>query len=195
MNRYIRLFVAAVLAVMTISPAFADEAQKLKDLESAMTAPGVDAPAPRKGRTRAIVFDDETQPAAAPASPVASTNGNCGELPTDVKAIAIDFSIQFKMGSAQISPASEKILREIAKVLSLSSRCVLVEGHTDATGNVDRNNALSRERADSVVNYIVEQSSIDRKRLVPIGKGSSEPLKNLNPRNPDNRRVVFKVVG
>jgi len=195
MNLYIRLFVAAVLGVMTMSPAFADEAQKLKDLESAMTAPGADAPAPRKGRTRAIVFDDETQPAAEPASPVASANGNCSELPTDVKAIAIDFSIQFKMGSAQISPASEKMLREIAKVLSLSSRCVLVEGHTDATGNLDRNNALSKERADSVVNYIVEQSSIDRKRLVPIGKGSSEPLKNLNPRNPDNRRVVFKVVG
>jgi outer membrane protein OmpA-like peptidoglycan-associated protein len=113
-----------------------------------------------------------------------------------VKATAVDFAIQFKVGSAEVAPSSEGVLREIAKILALSpDRCVLVEGHTDASGNADKNMALSRERAGSVVRFIVEKTGLDRNRLVPIGKGSSDPLQNLDQRDPKNRRVVFKVVG
>ncbi len=54
---------------------------------------------------------------------------------------------------------------------------------------------LSRERAGSVVKFIVERAGMDRNRLVAIGKGPNEPLKNLDPRDSKNRRVVFKVVG
>lgn len=84
---------------------------------------------------------------------------------------------------------------EIAKILALSpERCVLVEGHTDISGNAERNLLLSRERAGSVVQFISDRGGVDRKRLVPVGKGSSDPVKNLDPRDPKNRRVVFKVV-
>ena len=196
MKHYLRfIMVAAMPAMLFMSPVFADDAQKIRDLERAISTPVADTPAPKKLRTRAIVFDSDEKPATDTKTPDVAGNINCSDLPIDSKSVAIDFSIQFKLGSAQISPASEKMLKEIAKVLALSNKCVLVEVHTDATGNVDQNNVLSKARADSVVNYIVEQSGLDRKRLVPTGKGSSEPLQNLNPRNPNNRRVVFKVVG
>ena len=65
---------------------------------------------------------------------------------------------------------------------------------TDASGNYDRNLMLSRERAESVINFLTSRSGIDRKRLVPVGKGSSDPLRSLDARDPKNRRVVFKVV-
>lgn len=178
-----------------------DEAAKLKELERALSAPQEGAPigaAPKaKVRTRAIVFDSEPQTAAPAPEPakVAAAAMDCAAIPPDAKMIGVDFQIQFKVGSATISPASEATLTEIAKILSLSpSRCVLVEGHTDASGNADRNLVLSRDRADSVVNYIVEKNGIDRKRLVPLGKGSTDTMKNLDPRDPKNRRVVFKVV-
>ena len=117
-------------------------------------------------------------------------------MPSDAKAITVDFAIQFKVGSADVAPASEDTLRQISKILALSpDRCVLVEGHTDASGNADANMTLSRERAGSVVKFIVERAGMDRNRLVAIGKGPNEPLKNLDPRDPKNRRVVFKVVG
>jgi len=172
-----------------------DEA-KLKELERAMNAP-VEGSIAKKPRTRAIVFDAEPAQAAAPTSePKAASAADCGSLPPDVKATAVDFAIQFKVGSAEIAPASEDVLRQISKILTLSpDRCVLVEGHTDASGNADKNIALSRERAGSVAKFIVEKAGMDRNRLVPIGKGSSDPLKNLDPRDPKNRRVVFKVVG
>jgi outer membrane protein OmpA-like peptidoglycan-associated protein len=112
-----------------------------------------------------------------------------------VKANAVDFAIQFQVGSARVSPASEATLGSIAKILAMApDRCVLVEGHTDATGNFDKNMALSRDRAGSVVNYIAEKAGIERNRLVPQGKGSTDPAPGLDPRDPKNRRVVFKVV-
>lgn len=171
-----------------------DEAAKLEALQRAMTAPGDGEPAKKKVRTRAIVFDNAgSAPAASAAAPAGALD--CASLPPDVKANAVDFSIQFQVGSAKVSPASEATLGSIAKILALApDRCVIVEGHTDATGNADKNMALSRDRAGSVVNYIAEKAGIERKRLVPLGKGSSSPAAGLAPTDPKNRRVVFKVV-
>lgn len=171
-----------------------DEAAKLKELERAMAAPGDGEPVKKKVRTRAIVFDNAGSPAAA-NEPAPAAALDCASLPADVKANAVDFAIQFQVGSAKISSASEATLGSIAKILALApNRCVLVEGHTDATGNADKNMALSRDRAGSVVNYITEKAGIERKRLIPLGKGSSSPAAGLDPRDPKNRRVVFKVV-
>jgi OOP family OmpA-OmpF porin len=174
-----------------------DEAAKLEALQRAMTAPGDGEPAKKKVRTRAIVFDKEgsapAASAAAPAAPAAALD--CASLPPDAKANAVDFAIQFQVGSAKVSPSSEATLGSIAKILALApDRCVIVEGHTDATGNSDKNMALSKDRAGSVVNYISDKAGIERKRLVPIGKGSSNPATGLAPTDPKNRRVVFKVV-
>lgn len=168
-----------------------DDAAKLKDLERAMSAPGDGDPAKKRTKTRAIVFDNAGAPAAsAPAAAL-----DCANLPPDVKANAVDFAIQFQVGSAKVSPASEATLGSIAKILALApDRCVIVEGHTDSTGNADKNMALSKERAGSVVNYITEKAGIERKRLVPLGKGSSSPAAGLAPNDPKNRRVVFRVV-
>jgi outer membrane protein OmpA-like peptidoglycan-associated protein len=54
--------------------------------------------------------------------------------------------------------------------------------------------ALSRDRANAVVIFIATRHGIDRKRFVPVGKGSTETMPNLDARDPKNRRVVFKVV-
>ncbi|HZX29783.1 MAG TPA: OmpA family protein [Rhodocyclaceae bacterium] len=189
------LMAVLLASVVGASVAYAadDDATKLKELERALSAPQ-EGVAPKKPRTRAIVFDSEPQSAPEPAQ-VAAAALDCAAIPPDAKMIGVDFQIQFNVGSATVSPASEATLTQIAKILALSpNRCVVVEGHTDITGNADRNLSLSRDRATSVVNYISERNGIDRKRLVPVGKGSTDTLKNLDPRDPKNRRVVFKVV-
>lgn len=198
MNKSSRMMVSSALAGLLFAGlgsqavSASDDTAKLKELERVMSAPAEGAK--KQYKTRAIVFDNDPQAAAA-ETPKASAGGDCSALPADVKAVPVDFAIQFKLGSAEVAASSEPTLREIAKILSLNpERCVLVEGHTDATGNVDRNMELSHRRADSVVKFIVEKSGINRSRLVPIGKGSSEPLQNHDPRDSKNRRVVFKVV-
>lgn len=169
-----------------------DEASGLEELRRAMTEP---AEAPKKKRTRAIVFDGDATQAQPGAVPAASGGFDCAALPADVRATAVQFPIQFRPGSAVITPGSGNTLSEIGKILALTpDRCIIVEGHTDAEGNADRNMALSRDRANAVVKFIVDKGSVERRRLVPVGKGSTDPLRDLDPRDARNRRVVFKVV-
>ncbi len=196
-----RQLVSLALSVAVVSSAaFADSGEdaKLKALQRAMSAPGVQADADEFS-PKAIVFDKEPEAGGTQnAKPVTAQGGatDCASLPANVQTTAVDFEIQFKVGSADLSPVSEGTLYKIAKILSLApDRCVFVEGHTDVSGNPDVNLRLSRERANSVVKFVVEKGGLQLNRLVPQGKGSSEPLKNLDPRNPKNRRVVFKVVG
>ena len=203
------------LAISTVSAqSNFDEEEKLRALERAMQTspePGVQPEHKQQRRTRAIVFENEGQE-QQPSAPAANQDArygyapppppsraippmDCAGLPSGVRSVAVDFSIQFRVGSAVVSPASERTLNQIARILALSpERCVIVEGHTDATGNYERNIELSHDRANSVVNFISERNRIDRRRLVPVGKGSSSPLDNLDARDPRNRRVVFKVV-
>jgi outer membrane protein OmpA-like peptidoglycan-associated protein len=184
-----------LLAVLASSVAWADEeADKLKQLEQAMSAPP-EKSLVKKPRTRAIVFDAAPQDAAAPAAEVAAKPTDCTKTAPDAKITAVDFAIQFKVGSAELTAPSEKTLKLISKVLSLSNNCILVEGHTDSAGNATRNMELSHQRAASVVKFISEKEGINQTRLVPVGKGSTEPLKDTDSHNPLNRRVVFKVVG
>lgn len=192
-NLYRVALVAAFVTLIggaTVFPAAAadDETSSLDELRRAMTEP---SEAPKKKRTRAIVFDGDS--AQAPAA--AGGALDCAALPPDVRATAVQFPIQFRPGSANITPASGNTLIEISKILSLTpDRCIIVEGHTDAEGNADRNMALSRDRANSVVKFISDKGAVERRRLVPVGKGSTDPLKDLDPRDSRNRRVVFKVV-
>jgi outer membrane protein OmpA-like peptidoglycan-associated protein len=193
--RIVAVMMVSFLSLGLVQAASDDE--KLKELERAMNAPSEMGMVKPKARTRAIVFDSQPQAnteSTAP-TPVARSSTDCAALPADIKSIGVDFAIQFNAGSATVSPASQSTLDQIAKVLALSpDRCVIVEGHTDSTGSFDKNMALSRERASSVVNFISSRNGIDRKRLVPVGKGPTDTLKDLDARDPKNRRVVFKVV-
>ncbi len=189
--------VAGSMCASLSSPAFAGDSDqvKLKALQRALTTP----PETDEFAPKSIVFDRDEK-AAAPAEgaqqPTSGSSGDCSLLPADVKTTVVDFEIQFKLGSAELSPVSENMLMQIAKILALTpDRCVFVEGHTDSTGNADRNLRLSRERANSVVGFIVSKAGVLRSRLITAGKGSTETLKGLDPRDPKNRRVSFKVAG
>lgn len=185
-----KITLASLLLFVSFVPSFnlahagdMDDAQKIKDFENQLNTSS-----PRK--TRAIVMDKNNDISAS------ANIANCGTIQDDSKAVAVDFSIQFKAGKAEIASSSEGTLRQISRVLALTpDRCILVEGHSDASGNFNTNMDLSKDRAAAVVKFIVDKSGMDKSRFVPIGKGSTEPLKNLDPRDAKNRRVVFKVIG
>lgn len=67
---------------------------------------------------------------------------------------------------------------------------IRIEGHTDSRGLAITNMKLSRARAESVKNYLVQKKGIDPKRIQTIGFGDTKPLgdnstdfgRNLNRR-------------
>lgn len=53
--------------------------------------------------------------------------------------------------------------------------------HTDARGEDIFNLDLSQRRAKECVRYLVEEKGIDPKRLVPVGKGETQPATYIDP--------------
>ncbi|MEW6163677.1 MAG: OmpA family protein [Pseudomonadota bacterium] len=192
-----------------------DRAPSVEELQRQLTG-AAEAPMPqqRKVRTRAIVFGDaapapqEAAPAVLPApqaqqAPQQQATYQQTAAPpaaaapaVQVSERAIAFPINFRVNSSDILPESVPFLESIAGLLNKDpSMRLVVEGHTDASGTHSRNLALSRERAFSVMNYLIDHYRIDPLRLVPVGKGFSEPLGGLEPENPKNRRVQFRIIG
>lgn len=183
-----------------------DRAPSVEELQKQLTGDGK-----KKVRTRAIVFGDAPapaaeQPAATPtaaqaAAPQAAAASASHAAPVGGQTIqvgerAIAFPINFRVNSSEILPESVPFLESIAGLLQKEAGMrLLIEGHTDSSGNAARNMSLSRERAFSVMNYLVDHYRVDPLRLVPVGKGFSEPLGGMEPTNPKNRRVQFRILG
>jgi len=112
-------------------------------------------------------------------------------------SIVIHDKIQFKLGSAEILPESHALLDEVARVFVDNPQIELVkiEGHTDITGSAGINRKLSKQRAESVREYLIK-AGVAGKRMVALGFGPDKPIAdNGTPEGQDkNRRVEFNIV-
>jgi outer membrane protein OmpA-like peptidoglycan-associated protein len=107
------------------------------------------------------------------------------------KAVTLDLSIQFDFNSAQLQASSKPLLDNLASAMNserLANLKFRIEGHTDAKGKAEYNQALSAKRALAVQTYLIDQS-VGPERLQAEGKGFSELLLPEKPLAPENRRV------
>ena len=105
-------------------------------------------------------------------------------------------NIYFDFDKWDLHPRSYIELNKLISVLlNNPSMSIQIHGHTDSIGSDNYNIYLSRKRAKSVINYLVEKG-IDISRLSYKAYGSSEPVES----NKDskgralNRRVEFKIM-
>lgn len=99
--------------------------------------------------------------------------------------------IDFAIGTASIAPSSEAAIARAAAILqSAGDRLVAVVGHSDNSGALDANMALSRQRAEAVRDALVARG-IAAGRLEAHGVGWLAPLApNDTPAGrAQNRRV------
>ncbi len=102
------------------------------------------------------------------------------------------YGIYFDTGKAIVKPESEPALAEITKLLASNSQLKLyVVGHTDNVGTATSNMALSRQRADAVLETLVTQYHVTADRLQSAGLGPMAPIaSNLDEAGrAKNRRV------
>ena len=103
--------------------------------------------------------------------------------------------IQFETGSAKIKPVSFPILNEVGNlILQNPNWNVEIQGHTDSSGNYEKNMDLSRKRAESVKAYLVNYG-VPEQQLTAKGFGPTEPIASNETAagRAKNRRVVFNV--
>lgn len=105
--------------------------------------------------------------------------------------------ILFDVDSDVLRPESTPVLNEILRTMSQhEDLAIVIEGHTDSTGEDAHNQDLSERRAQSVVAWLKDQG-IDEGRLSAVGKGETEPVADnatLDGRQ-ENRRVVVRAAG
>ncbi len=102
------------------------------------------------------------------------------------------YGIYFDTGKADLKPASDATLKEIATLLKQQPTLNLyVVGDTDNVGSFDANMNLSDRRAAAVVAALTRRYGIDSRRLKAVGIGPVDPVStNQTPEGRGrNRRV------
>jgi outer membrane protein OmpA-like peptidoglycan-associated protein len=100
--------------------------------------------------------------------------------------------VYFDTDKAEIKPASETTLREMAKLLKENLQLkVYIVGHTDNVGGLRHNMDLSQRRAEAVVQALMTRYNVDLQRIVSKGVGPFAPVTSNKTKDgrARNRRV------
>lgn len=99
--------------------------------------------------------------------------------------------IYFPINQATVKYADYGTLSSVARVLKGNAGMrLVVRGYTDKTGSDSYNRQLSYQRAQNVINHLVNQLGVNRDRLILQYRGEEDPLVPVN-RTLVNRRVEF----
>jgi OOP family OmpA-OmpF porin len=104
--------------------------------------------------------------------------------------------LAFGTGSADLGEGQAASLEELAAFLKANpdARVALV-GHTDATGSLEGNTALSRRRAQAAVDYLTGRHGINAARISAEGAGYLAPVaSNLTAEGREQNRRVEAVL-
>lgn len=106
-------------------------------------------------------------------------------------------SIEFDVGQSRLK---EEMYADLNKVINFlydnQDFKLRISGHTDSYGSDEVNLRLSKERAKSIYDYIVDFAGVDASRVQYEGYGSSRPIVETERTEADkrlNRRVEFEI--
>lgn len=107
-------------------------------------------------------------------------------------------TINFETGSYTLTDEAKYIIDKdfgnVAK--SFAGFRVRIEGNTDNVGSMQNNLSLSKKRAQSVADYLINTYSFDSNRFVILGNGPNKPIdSNDTPEGKAaNRRTDFELI-
>ncbi|MFN4083775.1 MAG: OmpA family protein [Bacteroidia bacterium] len=109
--------------------------------------------------------------------------------------------IYYDLDKWDLRPQSKVVLDSLVKILNANPGIVIeLASHTDSRASADYNLTLSKKRAQSCVDYLV-QKGIEKKRLQPVGYGESKLINDCvdgvdcsEEEHQQNRRTTFRVL-
>lgn len=106
-------------------------------------------------------------------------------------------SVYFPSGADKLDANAKKLVDTFAEVVAqFGNAYVRVEGNTDNEGDRAGNVALSKRRADALVDHLVAKHRFDKSRFVSVGNGPDKPVgdnKTIEGRE-QNRRTDFQII-
>ncbi|MGB0867381.1 MAG: OmpA family protein [Granulosicoccaceae bacterium] len=105
--------------------------------------------------------------------------------------------VQFKKSKTSLQNNAFAVIDGVAEILAgCPSAKVQIGGYTDSRGDAELNLRLSRERAETVKDYLVEKG-INMARLDARGYGPLRPISSNKTAKgrAENRRIEFRVIG
>jgi OmpA-OmpF porin, OOP family len=175
------------------------------DVDACPDVKGVADPDPKKNGCPPVLDRDgdgipdgedacPDEPGARDPDP--ARNG-CPIVHVSEKEVVILEQVQFDTDRATIKPVSDKLLDEVAKVLTGHPELLRLEvqGHTDNTGAKYHNKQLSQARADAVMKALLKRG-VAKNRLTAKGFGQEVPIADnaTDAGRAKNRRVQFSIV-
>lgn len=102
------------------------------------------------------------------------------------------YGILFDVGKSDIKPESAPALAQLVDYLNANPKVnIYIVGHTDNTGTLASNTALSKGRAESIRNYLITTAKIGEARLSTAGVASLCPVSTNDTE--DGRRLNRRV--
>ncbi|PSM51634.1 outer membrane fibronectin-binding protein [Campylobacter blaseri] len=110
------------------------------------------------------------------------------------KVIRLNLGVNFGFDSAKIKPEYMNEIKKVSNFLvERPDYKVILEGHTDSTGNANYNKKLSEKRAASVKKALIDLG-VSSEKISTIGYGEEQPIADNSTRagRAENRRVDAK---
>jgi outer membrane protein OmpA-like peptidoglycan-associated protein len=112
------------------------------------------------------------------------------------KAVLRTGNVFFPKNEYTLQAGSEAVLDKVIRLMKkYPSLLIQISAHTDDSGTLEHNLKLSERRANSVLNYFI-QNGIPKERLKSVGFGTQKPIADNSTEEGkrQNRRVEFETI-
>jgi len=105
--------------------------------------------------------------------------------------------VSFDIGKAYIKETHVPVLEKVKEIIKLFPNAkVVVEGHTDATGNAATNMLLSEKRAFAIMQYLRQTMLLSSEQIKSMGYGADKPIATNQNKDgrAQNRRIDVVIM-